>query len=84
MGHGCCIVYTKQTSLPRLTRDALLIGQKAWMLLKSFSFDPTDLRGVGIQITKLENDNKKANKIESAQSTLHFGTFEEEIGRAHV
>ena len=32
------------------------IGDHAWRLLKSWDFDPTELRGIGIHIQKLEND----------------------------
>lgn len=72
MGHGSCVVFSKQSALPRATRDALLIGQKAWMLLKSFAFDPSELRGIGIQITKLDDDSKKAEQPGRGQSTLAF------------
>lgn len=42
----------------RATSDALVIGQNAWKILKAFAFDPRDLRGIGIQIQKLEMVDK--------------------------
>lgn len=48
-----------------------MIGQHAWGLLKSFAFDPKELRGIGIQVQKLE----KASDIRSdglGQSKLGF------------
>lgn len=48
-----------------------MIGQHAWGLLKSFAFDPKELRGIGIQVQKLE----KASDFRSdglGQSKLGF------------
>src|SRR6267154_1919515 len=58
MGHGICETFNKQTSLSstngRATSDPKYIGDHAWKLLNSWGFDPKELRGVGIQIQKLE------------------------------
>jgi DNA repair protein REV1 len=58
MGHGRCETFSKQTPLAgpdrRPTRDPKLIGDHAYKLLRSFGFDPTELRGISIQIQKLE------------------------------
>ena len=54
----------------RATSDAFLIGQCAWTLLKSFSIDPGELRGIGIQILKLEKANDDTK--ESSQLKLDF------------
>ncbi|KAI6123176.1 hypothetical protein EDD16DRAFT_1691566 [Pisolithus croceorrhizus] len=58
LGHGICETFNKQTALSDIhgqaTSDSKDIGDHAWKLLKSFNFDPTELRGVGIQIQKLE------------------------------
>ncbi|OCB87229.1 DNA/RNA polymerase [Sanghuangporus baumii] len=88
LGHGCCNIFNKQASLSsddgRATGDALIIGQVAWRLLKSFAFDPKDLRGVGIQITKLEKASEAGAKPgELGQAKLSFRTVqkEESIGK---
>jgi DNA repair protein REV1 len=39
----------------RATSDETVIGDHAWRLLKSFNFDPKELRGIGIHIQKLES-----------------------------
>ncbi|KAF8652221.1 hypothetical protein AX16_004499 [Volvariella volvacea WC 439] len=61
LGHGPCENFTKQSSLlgpgGRATNDAKVIGEHASRLLKSFGFDPKELRGIGIQIQKLEPVN---------------------------
>ncbi|KAF7312418.1 DNA repair protein [Mycena indigotica] len=58
MGHGKCEDFSKQVPLSgpggRATSDGKIIGEIAYKLLKSFRFDPQDLRGIGIQIQKLE------------------------------
>ena len=58
MGHGICETFNKQISLSstngRATRDPKHIGDHAWKLLNSWGFDPKELRGVGVQIQKLE------------------------------
>jgi len=58
MGHGLCITYNKQSSLAgpfgRATDDDKIIGSLSWKLLKAMSIPPSELRGLGIQIQKLE------------------------------
>lgn len=59
MGHGLCESFNKQTALTnaqgQATSDSKDIGDHAWRLLKSWGFDPAELRGIGIHIQKLEN-----------------------------
>ncbi|KAF8693197.1 DNA repair protein, partial [Rhizoctonia solani] len=40
------------------TNDPDIIGREAWKLLHSMHFDPCELRGIGIQIQKLDNAEK--------------------------
>lgn len=58
MGHGICETFSKQTILSsangRATSDPKDIGDHAWALLDSWGFDPKELRGIGIQIQKLD------------------------------
>ncbi|KAG2362463.1 hypothetical protein BDR07DRAFT_1451165 [Suillus spraguei] len=58
MGHGICETFSKQTLLSstngRATSDPKDIGEHAWSLLGSWGFDPKELRGIGIQIQKLD------------------------------
>ncbi|KAG5339750.1 hypothetical protein C0989_003867 [Termitomyces sp. Mn162] len=58
LGHGACDLYNKQITLigpgGRATSDERVIGEHAYRILRSFNFDPKELRGIGIQIQKLE------------------------------
>ena len=60
MGHGLCESFNKQTALMnaqgQATSDSKDIADHAWRLLKSWGFDPAELRGIGIHIQKLENN----------------------------
>lgn len=62
MGHGKCETFNKTCSISGIrgsaTDDPDIIGGEAWKLLQSMRFDPTELRGIGIQIQKLENSEK--------------------------
>lgn len=75
MGHGLCQTYSKQTQLfgpgGRPTSDSKDIGDHAWRLLKTFNFDPKELRGIGIQIQKLEKSSG-ADSTETGQAVLPF------------
>lgn len=59
MGHGLCESFNKQSALTnaqgQATSDSKDIGDHAWRLLKSWNFDPAELRGIGVHIQKLEN-----------------------------
>jgi DNA repair protein REV1 len=72
MGHGICETFNKQTALADAqgfaTSDSKDIGEHAWRLLKSWEFDPTELRGIGIQIQKLE----KSGNGDVGQAKLPF------------
>ncbi|CAO3660928.1 unnamed protein product [Umbelopsis vinacea] len=72
MGHGICDSFSKSISLERHTDDALLIFEEAIKLLKSHHFDAADIRGLGIQIQKLDNDIGGNPIEEDGQSVLPF------------
>ncbi|KAF9009538.1 hypothetical protein BDQ17DRAFT_1421710 [Cyathus striatus] len=75
MGHGACDLFSKNIHLlvpgGRGTSDDQIIGEHAWRLLKSFNFDPKELRGIGIQIQKLEPASGAVN-TPAGQALLHF------------
>ncbi|KAJ6620397.1 hypothetical protein B0H10DRAFT_2207916 [Mycena sp. CBHHK59/15] len=79
LGHGACDVFNKQTPLAgpdgRATSDDKVIGEHAWRILKSFNFDPKELRGIGIQIQKLESTDGPAD-TNPGQSKLSFKSAE--------
>jgi DNA repair protein REV1 len=59
MGHGICLTYNRQSPLSgplgRATDDDKVIGGLSWKLLKLMNIPPNELRGLGIQIQKLES-----------------------------
>ncbi|KAK7688879.1 hypothetical protein QCA50_007570 [Cerrena zonata] len=75
LGHGVCETFTKQAQLVasggRPTSDDKVIGEHAWRLLKSFNFDPKELRGIGIQVQKLEKASGEVD-AEPGQARLPF------------
>ncbi|KAI4528961.1 DNA repair protein [Schizophyllum commune Loenen D] len=79
LGHGPCDVFNKQAALAgrngRATSDAEVIGEHAWRILESLHFDAKELRGIGIQIQKLQSLNETDN-AEPGQSRLNFATVE--------
>jgi DNA repair protein REV1 len=62
MGHGRCETFNKTCSISGIrgaaTDDPDVIGREAWKLLQSMRLDPTELRGIGIQIQKFEVPEK--------------------------
>jgi len=58
MGHGQCITYNKQSALAdsdgHATSDPRLIGKVSWHLLRVLNIAPHELRGISIQIQKLD------------------------------
>ncbi|KIL68526.1 hypothetical protein M378DRAFT_184959 [Amanita muscaria Koide BX008] len=79
LGCGKCDSFTKQAPLyfpgGRAASDDQVIGQHAWRLLNSFHFDPQELRGIGIQIQRLQPNigSKGTNSTAGAQTLLSFG-----------
>lgn len=75
MGHGVCELFNKQCTLVapggRATSDPQIIGEHAWRALKSFNFDPKELRGIGIQIQKLEKSSAAVGPA-PGQAKLQF------------
>ena len=58
MGHGRCVTYNKQSTLVgpdgRATSDPRVIGSLSWRLLRTLRIPPQELRGISIQIQKLD------------------------------
>ncbi|XP_068628230.1 DNA repair protein Rev1 [Battus philenor] len=59
MGHGFCNVINKSTSLPNFTNDVEIITKEVISLCKKQKIDPKEMRGIGIQVSKLESTNSK-------------------------
>lgn len=54
LGHGKCDVFNKSVMIGVATNSAEVISKEAIAMLRSFCFSPGDIRGLGIQMTKLE------------------------------
>ncbi|KAL3665642.1 hypothetical protein V7S43_009078 [Phytophthora oleae] len=62
MGHGVCDNFSKSHVLPQATDDGVVIGKICIELLRQFNFISEELRGVGVQATKLESKAPSSNK----------------------
>lgn len=73
LGHGKCDTFNKSIVFGVATNSGESIGKEAVGVLRSFNFSPGDLRGIGVQLTKLEP--LKASAPEGSQRRLNFGSF---------
>lgn len=72
LGHGKCDTFNKSTVFGVATHNGEAIGKEAVSILRSFKFNPGDLRGLGVQMQKLEHIKPTAAP-EGSQRRLHFG-----------
>ncbi|KAG9249829.1 Y-family of DNA polymerase [Emericellopsis atlantica] len=72
LGHGKCDVFNKSIAFGVGTNSHEAIGKEAVTILRSFKFSPGDLRGLGVQMTKLEPIRTKSSGPESSQRKLLF------------
>ncbi|KUJ22456.1 DNA repair protein [Mollisia scopiformis] len=75
LGHGKCDTFNKSVVLGVATNSAEVIGREAVSILRSYGFSPGELRGLGVQMTKLELLKPTSNSlIDSSQKRINFGT----------
>lgn len=74
LGHGKCDTFNKSTVFGVATHDAEKIGKEAVSILRSFKFSPGDLRGLGVQMQRLE-PIKPSAAPDGSQKRLSFGAF---------
>ncbi|KAK3300928.1 uncharacterized protein B0H64DRAFT_428886 [Chaetomium fimeti] len=72
LGHGKCDTFTKSVTFGVATNDSGVIGKESIAILRSYRFSPGDLRGLGVQMTKLE-PIKPSGAPEGSQRKLNFG-----------
>ena len=75
LGHGKCDTFNKSTSFGVATNSWETIGKEAVSVLRTFKFSPGDLRGLGVQMTKLEKIKATHGAPEGSQKRLTFGPF---------
>ncbi|KAI9771005.1 MAG: deoxycytidyl transferase [Geoglossum simile] len=73
LGHGKCDVFNKSVVLGVATNAQDVLSREAISVLRSFGFSPGELRGIGMQMTKLEPlKGTHDGQMESSQKVLQF------------
>ena len=54
LGHGVCDTFNSSKAV-ELTSDPVYIGKTCWELMRSLACPPEELRGIGLQMQKLES-----------------------------
>ncbi|KAJ1331282.1 DNA repair protein REV1 [Microdochium nivale] len=75
LGHGKCDTFNKSALFGVATNNHEVLGKEAVTILRSYNFSPGDLRGLGVQLTKLEPIKAMVHGLNSSQKKLSFGTF---------
>ncbi|XP_067644830.1 DNA repair protein Rev1 [Eurosta solidaginis] len=65
MGHGVCDHITKSVSLSEYTCDIDVITRTVLTTMKSLELAPNELRGIGIQLSKLNDPNEGKERKEN-------------------
>ncbi|KAJ4421983.1 deoxycytidyl transferase [Gnomoniopsis sp. IMI 355080] len=74
LGHGKCDTFNKSFIFGVATHNAETIGKEAVSILRSFKFSPGDLRGLGVQLQKLDL-LKPSGAPDGSQRRLNFSAF---------
>ncbi|BGO96474.1 hypothetical protein RTG_02166 [Rhodotorula toruloides ATCC 204091] len=77
LGHGYCNTENKVSTITGrsggATDDSDVVGETVWKLMRSMQAPAHELRGIGIQLSKLEKDGVPVDVVrEKGQSTLSF------------
>jgi len=73
LGHGKCDTFNKSIVLGIATNSADVTGREAISILRSYGFSPGELRGLGVQMTKLEPFKGAADAVDGSQRRINFG-----------
>ncbi|KAL7912093.1 hypothetical protein GGI35DRAFT_306278 [Trichoderma velutinum] len=79
LGHGKCDSFNKSAAFGVATHNYEIIGKEAVSILRSFRFTPGDLRGIGVQMTKLEPIKLNPLAMEGSQKKIAFAPFVEPV-----
>jgi DNA repair protein REV1 len=73
LGHGKCDVVNKSLQLGVATNDPVILTKESIAMMKSLCISPGELRGIGVQMQKLEPIKQRADGQEQgSQLKLHF------------
>ncbi|KAI1465616.1 DNA repair protein [Daldinia caldariorum] len=75
LGHGKCDTFNKSVMFGVATHDYQVLGKEAVSILRFYKFSPGDLRGLGVQLTKLEPIKASVPGPDGSQKKLTFGAF---------
>lgn len=75
LGHGKCDTFNKSLILGVATYDKDVLGREAISILRGFGFSPGELRGLGVQMQRLEPlKGSTENPQDGSQKRLKFKT----------
>jgi DNA repair protein REV1 len=75
LGHGKCDTYNKSVVLGVSTNDKNVLGREAISIMRGWGISPGELRGIGVQLTKLEPlKGTFESPSASSQKRLEFTT----------
>ncbi|MCJ1229177.1 deoxycytidyl transferase [Toensbergia leucococca] len=75
LGHGKCDTFNKSIVLGVATNEKEILGREAISIMRGWAFSPGELRGIGVQMTRLEPLKAVAESpMESSQKLLQFTT----------
>lgn len=73
LGHGKCDTYNKSIQLGVAINESTAMTKEVLAVMRSFGFSPGELRGIGIQMTKLEPLKAGTDgRADSSQPRLQF------------
>lgn len=75
LGHGKCDLFSKSTPFGVATHNYETMGREAVSILRSFKFSPGDLRGLGVQMTKLDPIKPNPSGPDGSQTKLAFNSL---------
>lgn len=70
LGHGSCNTVSRSSSLLQPTREAAEISRMATRLLKQIDPSPQDIRGVGLQLTRLVSSQETSSGSRNSMADL--------------
>ncbi|KAI5295781.1 deoxycytidyl transferase [Ascosphaera acerosa] len=70
MGHGPCDIFNKSIRLAFPTNDPEILSREACQIYRSYNLDSRDIRGVGVQLTKLVPARATGGQQVSARQQL--------------
>ncbi|CAK4025495.1 DNA repair REV1 [Lecanosticta acicola] len=75
LGHGKCDVFNKSLQLGVATNDHAVLTKESTAMMRSFAISPGELRGIGVQMQKLEPMKQGPGGLDLAsQRKLQWGT----------